>query len=417
MFCGKDCLPKIDKIFTDTPIPLFFLYKCRPTFVLSIAQRMSKENQNRQIPFAIVVVVLVAALCYPFSGIIGYRSVALILLLVMSVLAMRMSLRAVLIAAIVSALVWDYFFIPPFFTFTIGNGEDLLLIIMYFIVALLNGTINYRVRQLEQVKNQKEEREKALQLYNTLFNALSHELRTPIATILGAADALQENEASLSESHKRALLGEIAVGALRLSGQVENLLNMSRLEAGTIQARKEWCDVADLINGALEKLNREGQYHKVDTSIPEDLPLVQLDFGLTEQTLQNLLSNAFRHTPAGTRIIISANIFSDLSGHFEDMPTASGAAKPVRDDRMYRLVIDVMDNGPGFPETEISRAFDKFYRYENTQADGTGLGLFIVRGFTEAQGGEVSLSNLMDGGAKFTLEYPTIILNQATHHG
>ncbi len=377
---------------------------------------MKKINQGEQITIAILAVAVTATACYPFTDFIGYRSVALILLLVVSVLAMRMSLTAVIIAAIGSALVWDYFFIPPTLTFIISSGEDILLIFMYFIVAVLNGVINYRVRQFEQIKTQKEERENVIKLYNTLFNALSHELRTPIAAILGAADTLQENDAILSLSQKKELLTEITSGSLRLSGQVENLLNMSRLDAGAISPKKEWCDIADLIYGTAEKLKKNSQNHSIHITVPDDFPLVRLDFGLTEQTLQNLLSNSFRHTPNGTWIDISAKIVNETSGHFENRTPLAENPNAVNETTKNCLQIEISDNGPGFPIEEISLAFDKFYRSKNTKADGTGLGLFIVKGFTEAQGGEVFLTNRADGGAKFTLEFPTIILNQSVQH-
>jgi two-component system sensor histidine kinase KdpD len=376
---------------------------------------MKKVHTQRQVFIAGTAVLLIAAAFYPLSDYIGYRSVALILLLTVSILAMRMSLTAVLVAAVLSALVWDFFFIPPHFTLTIGSGEDLLLIVMYFIVAILNGVINYRIRQLEQVQRQKEERDASLKLYNALFNSLSHELRTPVAAILGAADMLQENDVALSPGQKKALVSEIADGALRLSEQVENLLSMSRLEAGMILPKKEWCDVGDLLYSTLEKLKPESHNHPVEISVPDDLPLVRLDFGLTEQVVRNLLSNAFRHTPAGTQVRITAKIVHDTAGHFETTEQADTPLHLVRDKMMYRLQIEVSDSGLGFPPEEIERVFGKFYRASDTVAGGTGLGLFIVKGFVEAQGGEVSLSNQRQGGAVFMLEFPTQILPQNLH--
>jgi two-component system sensor histidine kinase KdpD len=375
---------------------------------------MKKLNLRQQVFVAVAAVLLVAAGCYLISDFIGYRSVALILLLAVSVLAIQMSLTAVLIAAVLSALVWDFFFIPPHFTFTIGSGEDALLLLMFLIVASLNGVINYQVRQLEQVRRQKAERDTSLKLYGTLFNSLSHELRTPVAAILGAADTLQENDTSLSSEQKKALLAEIMSGSLRLSEQVENLLSMSRLEAGMILPKKEWCDVADLLYGTLEKLKPEGQNHHVGIVLPDEMPLVRLDFGLSEQILRNLLSNAFRHTPAETSVEIVAKIVRNVSGHFESNDDTS--LQPVRDRLTHRLQIEIFDNGPGFPTEEIERVFDKFYRPSNTVADGTGLGLFIVKGFAEVQGGEVSLRNLPKGGAAFTLDFPTTILPQNLHN-
>ncbi|MCB0573887.1 MAG: DUF4118 domain-containing protein [Saprospiraceae bacterium] len=366
----------------------------------------------RQVSVAIAAVLLTALGCYPIANFIGYRSVALILLLVVSVLAMRMGLWAVLISAGFSALIWDFFFIPPFFTFTIGAAEDMLLMVMYFIVALLNAVINYRVRQFEQVKLQKEERENTLKLYNTLFNALSHDLRTPVAAILVASDTLQDYNLSLSKRQQRELLAEITSGAIRLSEQVENLLNMSRIEAGVIQAKKEWCDVSDLTYGVVERHDRDAG--RIVVSVSEDMPFVYLDFGLTTHALHNLVSNALRHTPPEAEIEVSAELLEDLSGHFEDTFTSGREEnlKSVVDTKTSRLILKVKDNGRGFPPEEINTAFDKFFRYDYTRFDGIGLGLCIVKGFTEAQGGEVSIRNRDEGGAECTLEFPTRVLKK-----
>ncbi len=215
---------------------------------------MGSELRRRHYIFSILIVLSVSALCYPFTDWIGYHSVALLLLLTVSVLALRFSLYPVLVAATLSALIWDFFFIPPYFTFTVGSQEDALLLIMYFVVALLNGVFNYKLRQFEHITRQKEERETSIKLYNTLFDSLSHELRTPISTILGATDVLQENEEKLSKQDKQELTSEITNAALRLNNQLENLLNTSRLESGFIKPNFEWCDVNELIYNTLNKL-------------------------------------------------------------------------------------------------------------------------------------------------------------------
>jgi two-component system sensor histidine kinase KdpD len=376
---------------------------------------MVQKRVALQIFFSAICVLAVAALCFPFADSIGHRSVALILLLTVSVLAMRQGLAAVLTAAVLSALVWDFFFIPPRFTFHIESAEDVLFMVMYFIVALLNGIINYRLRQLEQLRSEKHERESALKLYGTLFSSLSHDLRTPIAAVLGAADTLRENYVQLTDNQRNKLLDEIAIGTLRLSGQVENLLNMSRIEAGMIHAKKAWCDLGDLIHGVLKKNMPSPPTHRVDIRLPENFPLVQLDFGLTEQILQNLLVNALRHTPPGTEVRISATILRDPHGHFEANPD-DDELQTVREATTQRLLLEVSDNGPGFPPAEIERVFDKFYRSGSTKADGTGLGLFVAEGFAEAQGGDITLRNLPTGGACFVVEIPTTALPQTIRH-
>lgn len=401
------------KSLRPSPYPYFFFTIGGTPLPHQIKRHetMSEAVRVRQFFLAFASVTLVAAACFPLTEVLGYRSVALLLLLTVSVLAMRLSLWPVLMAALLSALTWNFFFIPPIFTFHVDSTEDALLLVMFFIVALLNGVIQYRVRQLEQFERQKEEHETALRLYNTLFNSLSHELRTPIATIVGAVDALRENAARLSEEHKTELLAEISAASLRLSQQVENLLSTSRLESGLIRARPDWCDVNELVYKVLEKLRTELADRKVEVSVPENLLLVQLDFGLMEQVLFNLLSNATHYTPPDATVFVSARISSDRRGHFSENPDETGVAA-VADSVSHTLILEVADNGPGFPPDEMPHVFDKFYRLKNTRTGGTGLGLFIAKGFVEAQGGSISLANRAGGGAKFIIEMPTKTLAQ-----
>lgn len=369
-------------------------------------------NGTRQVLWAILMVGVVATFCYPFAGFIGYRSVALILLLTVSVMAMRMGLTAVLVAATLSALVWDFFFIPPYFTLTIDNTEDALLLAMYFIVASLNGVINHRLRQMAQLRRETEERDRSLKLYNALFNALSHDLRTPIAAILGAVDTLQDKETTLSEFQQRALFYEITEGALRLNEQLENLLNVSRLEAGAIHPHRSWCDMGELIRGVIAKMPPPIEGRTVEVVIEKGTPLVKVDQGLMKQIVQNLLSNAHRHTPPSVQVSISAKIVHDAKGHFEipDWHDAADTLQAVSNNGFHRLLIEVRDNGTGIPELELSKIFDRFYRIGASKADGTGLGLFVVKGFTEAQHGQIEAYNHPEGGLCLRLDFPTKVL-------
>ncbi|UPT67704.1 MAG: ATP-binding protein [Sphingobacteriales bacterium JAD_PAG50586_3] len=222
-----------------------------------------------------------------------------------------------------------------------------------------------------------------LKLYNALLNSLSHELRTPISTIIAVTDNLQSNAGKLSEGDKKQLLVEASQASLRLNRQVENLLNMSRLESDVIKPKKDWCDVNELIYSAINSLEDNLQNHKIDVKISKDVPLVKLDFGLMEQVLYNLIYNATLYTPAGTHIQIFADCIKDV------------------------LILDVEDNGNGFPPEEVNKVFDKFYRIEHTKAGGTGLGLSIVKGFIEAHSGTITVVNKVPHGARFTIEIPT----------
>jgi two-component system sensor histidine kinase KdpD len=220
-------------------------------------------------------------------------------------------------------------------------------------------------------------------LYKILFNSLSHELRIPVATILGASDTLLTHE--YEEDVRKKLYLEINTASIRLNRLIENLLNMSRLESGLISPRFDWCDIHDLVNRVADSLHNELMPFKFSVIIPSVMPLVKIDFGLMEQVLHNLVLNATQHSPAGSRIRLK--IFCD-----------NGI-----------LTIQVMDRGPGFSSDEINSVFNKFYRGKEAKAGGTGLGLSIVKGFVEAHKGSIVAENRQNGGAKFTISIPSDI--------
>lgn len=288
----------------------------------------------------------------------------------------------VLIAAFLSALIWDIFFIPPRFTLYVGTTEDALLLAMYFIIASVNAVLTFKIRQVEKIAQKKEEKENTLKLYNTLLNSLSHELRTPISTIIGATDNLLTNTTKLTDKNKEELISEISKASFRLNRQVENLLNMSRIESGFLQLKKDWVDVSELLYDVVKRLKEQTQQHPVSILIKENLPLFKLDFGLIEHVLYNLIYNATIYIPKYSVITVKAACINE------------------------KLVINVEDTGNGFPENETAKVFDKFYRLKNSKTGGTGLGLSIVKGFVEAHDGTVRLENMPEGGARFTIEIP-----------
>jgi two-component system sensor histidine kinase KdpD len=444
-------------------------------------------------------------------------------------MATFMRTTPVLLASTLSALVWNYFFIPPQYTFHIDKTEDILMFGMFFIIALLNGILTTRVRRQERLALEREKRTNALfqltkelskasginevlevavqyiksyfqvdsyfilqdgnnmldisqqlqkdkglsaddckaaywvfhnskeagkytveqpninitfnplsgtkikpgvivvklkeqtqgdkrtfwdtcltqisnalereflaemaqrvrfldesdKLYKTLFNSISHELRIPVATILGSVDALLTT--SHPENIQSALHNEIFTASLRLNRLIENLLNMSRIESGRISIRLDWCDINDLVNKVSEDLKEELKLFILSVSIPENMPLVKIDFGLMEQVLYNLLFNSCEYAPTATEIMLKIN-------HEQD-----------------KLVIQIIDKGPGFPENAIKNVFKKFFRVDGSKTGGLGLGLSIVKGFVEAHKGTITVENRQDGGAKFIIKIPTEI--------
>lgn len=336
-----------------------------------------------QYSVSIALVFIVSIICFFSSKYIDYRITALILLMTVSLIAMLFDILPVLLTAILSGLILNFFFIQPVFTFHITNTEDILMFLMYLIIALVNAALTFKIREAESKARDKEEKEKTIKLYDTLLNSLSHELRTPIATIIGAIDTLKENKNKLSQNNQTELLEEIDKASIRLNRQVENLLNMSRLETGMLNLKQDWCDINELIYTVIQKNSAIKEKHIINFIPDEKLPLFKLDAGLIEEIIQNLVTNAILYTPKNTIINIEASY------------------------ELNDCVFSVSDNGKGFPENEIQFVFDKFYRLPNSKTGGSGLGLSIVKGFVEAHSGSIKLQNNINSGACFTITIPT----------
>ncbi|MFH2142792.1 MAG: DUF4118 domain-containing protein [Bacteroidota bacterium] len=476
---------------------------------------------------SVIIVGVTAVICTPFSNSQSYHVVSFVLLFVVSFLATFMRMGSVLLASTLSALVWNFFFIPPHYTFHIDKVEDILMFGMFFIIALLNGVLTTRVRRQEQLARDREERTNALfqitkelskasgiddvltvaieglknhfafesffilqdenklllssdklpkemklsknefdvanwvfehsqkagkftdtlssvdftfypllgtrlnpgvvavkldrpfsgdkkifldtfitlfsnamereflgklaqkarfldesdRLYKALFNSISHELRIPVATIMGATDTL------LTSPHsgvvQSVLYNEIFTASIRLNRLIENLLNMSRLESGRISVHLDWYDINDLINKVTEDLKDDLKPFSLIVSIPDDIPLVKIDYGLLEHVLYNILFNASQHAPVTSNIRLNINYVD------------------------CELIIQIMDRGPGFSDNALNNVFKKFFRVDGSKAGGLGLGLSIVKGFVEAHNGLIIVENRKNGGARFTIRIPT----------
>lgn len=340
------------------------------------------NNKSHQYLLGIGSIFLISIICYSFVDFIGYHVVALILLLVVSILAMFLDIAPMIVVAILSALIWNFLFIQPRSTFNISTPQDALLFLMYFVIALINAVFTSKIRKVENIARERKEREKTLQLYNTLLNSLSHELKTPISTIIGSVDTLKDDNISLSNLNKTELYSEIEIAGNRLNRQVGNLLNMSRVESEFIKLQLDWFDINEIIHSIKRNNENDAHGHIITYEHDELLPLFRIDGALVEHIIHNLVHNAIQYTPPGSVINIKAYHLNNY------------------------LKIIIMDNGPGFPEDKTEKVFEKFYRLPNTATGGTGLGLSIAKGFVLAHNGEIKLENLKNGGAKFTIVIP-----------
>ncbi|OPZ74119.1 MAG: Sensor protein KdpD [Firmicutes bacterium ADurb.Bin456] len=220
-------------------------------------------------------------------------------------------------------------------------------------------------------------------LRTALFNSLSHDLRTPLASITGAVSVLLEDDHACSPAARRDLLLNIQQGASRMNRFVSNLLDMARLESGMLKLKKEWCDVQDIIGVAVTRNGESLARRPLEIIIQPGLPLVQADFVLIEQVLTNLLDNALKYSEPAESISITACNAEEY------------------------LEIAVADCGTKVPAGDLGRLFDKFYRLKSHRpVSGTGLGLAICKGIIEAHGGRIWADNREAGGMVFTFALP-----------
>ncbi|MFN8486445.1 MAG: DUF4118 domain-containing protein [Caldilineaceae bacterium] len=487
------------------------------------------QSAWKQYLWALLLLAVVAGLNALFLPWIGYHAVGLTGLVAVLLIGVYLGRGPALLAATLSALFWNYLFIPPRLTFVISNPEDIILVGLYFLIAIFTGNLTARIRAQEKQAHYNADRTLALytlvretataltiddilqtvvtqvgqifdaevalllpragkllaqphpsstltldaqalaiarwvfeqgkpagrftdawpavaihylpllatgktvgvmalrirqaerlgaeqevlletfanqsalvierelldeaaqqaamlreseRLYTALLNSISHELRTPLATIAGAASSLLNPQTQMNETARTELTHDIQAAAERLNRLVENLLDMSRLDAGRLQLKLEWCDVSDMISVAVKRLAKDFAHHPLSIEYQPNLPLAPMDFRLMEQVLVNLLDNACTYTPAGTPIKIAAALADEC------------------------LCISITDAGPGIPVNDLARIFDKFYRVPGTATGGTGLGLSICRGLVEAHNGRLAVEPVASGGVRFIIRLP-----------
>ncbi len=221
-------------------------------------------------------------------------------------------------------------------------------------------------------------------LRGALLTSISHDLRTPLSGILGSATTLKSQRDALDRAAQEELVGTIQEEAERLNRFITNLLDMTRLESGALAPRVDCIDLGDVIGSALQRASKVLAHHIVELSIASDMPSLEIDPVLFEQVLFNLLDNAAKYAPAGSRVQISAELGEN------------------------HIRVKVADEGDGIPDGDLERIFDKFYRvYAADSKTGTGLGLPICRGFVEAMGGTITAANRSDRhGALFVITLP-----------
>jgi len=228
-------------------------------------------------------------------------------------------------------------------------------------------------------------------LRGALLSSVSHDLRTPLTSILGSVTTLRQQGGHLTEDGRAEMLAMIEEEADRLDRFVADLLNMTRLESGALETKADWIDVADLVDSAIRRVARRPGAERVRRKLAADLPLIRADFVLLENVLVNLIDNALKHAAGASEIALSARCSAE------------------------RLEIAVVDDGPGIDAADLPHLFDKFYRagaHTDSNRAGAGLGLSICKGLVEAMGGAIDVASPVEQGrgARFLVSF--VIPNQ-----
>jgi two-component system, OmpR family, sensor histidine kinase KdpD len=249
------------------------------------------------------------------------------------------------------------------------------------------AAVNLERTQLAEEMSRNQVLAETEKLRSALLTSISHDLRTPLASILGNVSSLRRLGHLYDDATRAEMLEFTEVETLRLARFVDNLLHMTRIDAGALQPTFEMIDLGDVLGSALKRLARTLAQHQVLVDIETDLKMVPIDFMLMEQVLANLLDNAAKYAPPGTCIRVSIRSADDC------------------------VELLVMDEGPGIPHADLHQIFERFYRVRATdhRPAGAGLGLAICRGFVEAMGGRIRVANRPDrSGALFTVTLPAV---------
>lgn len=326
-----------------------------------------------------VYVALATAAAWSARSLLALPDLVALYLLVIMAVAVRYGRGPSVVASALSVVAYDVFFIAPHYTFEVHDQRHLLTFAIMFAVGLVISHLALRIRRQEQEAEAATLRVRTEEIRSSLLSAVSHDLRTPLAAITGAGTTLRDHD--LSEHERRELLDTLCEEAERLERLVANLLDMTRLEAGALEVKREWVPVEELIGSALGRIEGRLAGRPVTTDIPSDLPLAPVDPVLLEHALVNLLENALKYTPPGSPIEIAAR---QGGGGIE---------------------LSLADRGPGLPEP-AEQLFEKFVRNAPRGTRGVGLGLPIARGIARAHGGDVVAANRPGGGARFVLSLP-----------
>jgi K+-sensing histidine kinase KdpD len=362
--------------------------------------------------FAMCGVAAVTGALAPFNDHLSSTTVALALLLIVLFAAAGWGSRPAILAALLGVACFNFFFLPPFYTFTIADPQNWVALAAFLIIALVAGELSARAkrraeealagrREIERLYNeyraaaerarQAEVLEQSERLKSALLDAVTHDLRTPLTSVKAAVTTLlDESEVTLDDETRREFLEIINEEADRLNHFVENMVELARIEAGAVSLSRRWSSVEEIVTMARARAEALTRGHQIEVEFESELPAVRIDASLIAEVLYSLIDNAAKYSPAGSGIKISAR-------------RADGEM----------ILIAVEDEGRGIPPKLRERVFDKFFRATSEGAanlgrpKGLGMGLAIARGIVEAHGGRIWVESGANGfGARVAFTIP-----------
>lgn len=369
---------------------------------------------------AVTIIAAATAVLRAFGSHINPTTVALSFLLLILFIATAWGPKPAVLASLLGAACFNFFFLPPVGTFHIADPENWIALLAFLITAMTAGQLSSRAkmradeataarREIERLyhelqdsferSSQAQALKQSERLKSALLDAVTHDLRTPLTSIKASVTTLLddqrsrqkgENEARLGEDGRQEMLEVIDEEADRLDRFIEDLMSLARIEAGQMQLRREWGSLEEIVIAAMRRAAPLTKNRPIELGIPEELPSVKVDERAMAEVIYVLLENAAKYSPSGGVIRV--------------------AAQPDQED-MIRLVIE--DQGPGIPAELRERVFDKFFRAMRDgdvsgHTPGTGMGLAIAKGIVEAHGGRIWIENAADStGTRVVVLLPT----------
>jgi K+-sensing histidine kinase KdpD len=339
--------------------------------------------------FAVFAMMMVLAVVFHFLNLRQENTLMIFLTGILVIVIETGSYLSGFITSVLCVGIFNYFFVEPYYTFYISDINNVISLIIFFVVSLFAGMLASRLQQqiylVSQLEKTKSEIEKE-KTRSMLLRSISHDLRSPLTGIAGSSSFLAENYDTISRDDAVALLQDMEKDARSLICMVENLLNMTRIQDGRLIIRKKKEVLDDLISAAVSQVIKKGNAHKVVLDPDSGILLVPVDGRLITQVLINLLDNAVKYTPENTVITI----------------------RTVLSDNGKDAVITVTDNGSGISPDIMSHIFENYVTRvaADSTGHGLGLGLPICRTIIEAHEGTISVHNAVQGGAVFTITLP-----------